>query len=39
MSGALPFTGFASGPLALVGLVLSGIGFMTRKLSSNSPSA
>jgi hypothetical protein len=35
LSGTLPFTGFASGPLALVGLILSGIGFVSQKLARN----
>ncbi len=33
LSGMLPFTGFATGPLALVGVVLSGVGFLMRKLN------
>ncbi|MFI5041897.1 MAG: hypothetical protein ACHQNA_08625 [Acidimicrobiales bacterium] len=29
---ALPFTGFASGPLVIIGLVLSGVGFLMTRL-------
>ena len=29
---ALPFTGFASGPLIIVGLVLSAVGFLMTRL-------
>jgi len=29
---ALPFTGFASGPLVIIGLVLSAVGFVLTRL-------
>jgi hypothetical protein len=33
---ALPFTGLASGPLVIIGLVLSGIGFVMTMLRRTS---
>jgi len=36
---ALPFTGFASGPLVIIGLVLSGVGFLMTRLRAGSSRA
>jgi hypothetical protein len=36
---ALPFTGFATGPLALIGLVLSAAGYVMTKLRSGKSDA